>query len=248
MRIINFKRDREFYDRQERPPQGYGADPLDSWRHGLAFKLVRQANPFNDKKVLNIGGGWGREARMILSQHPRYLILSDCSLPQIGYAKDYLSHFSNKYFICADGEKIPLKDKSVDVCLIEEALHHFIDPSLGIGEMLRVSADTVIIDEPRKGTIRNIMNWLFVKLGIKEGLERGYLEAYRVNKKDIRKFRGQYKKAIFFPYFIYYFKWYKRTKNRIFKKMYLIFLIFLNLLFHSFGNRLMVVLRLREEG
>ncbi|MFH1868871.1 MAG: class I SAM-dependent methyltransferase [Candidatus Omnitrophota bacterium] len=251
MRIFDLEKDRRFYDEEHKPPGHYRKDALDLWRFGLLRGLLRKIfkrdEPFKDRHVLNVAGGWGREAHLILGEGARHLTFCDYSHTQALYAEGYLEGFYNKTIICGDGERLPFKDKSVDICVIAEGLHHFSDPVAGAKEMLRVARSAVIFDEPAGGIFRYAINRLFIALGMKEMLERGYLQEYRMSSETLRELRGLYAGALYFPYFIYYFGWYKSTKNMLLRKIYQVALSVFNIFFHSFGNRVIVVLSLAKR-
>jgi ubiquinone/menaquinone biosynthesis C-methylase UbiE len=243
MRKLNFQKDQQFYNTEQKAPDEYEEDLLDSYRFGLLRKHLSRDGFFLNRTVLNVAGGYGREAYLILSLLPKLLLLGDYSFQQILQARRYLGKFNNKTFLCFDGEKLPFKDKVVDVGYIAEALHHFINPKNGIEELIRVSRFAVVIDEPAQGLIRGVLNRIFVALRLKEEYERGYLEAFRINRQILEKYCLKYNMTLFcYPYFIYYFKWYKKCKMRLLKLTYKNFLQIFNALFHPFGNRVIAVM------
>jgi ubiquinone/menaquinone biosynthesis C-methylase UbiE len=245
MRKIDFKKDQEFYNIKCKAPAKYKNDQLDLYRFRLLLKLYqgKDREVFKNKTILNVACGYGREAYLILNQKPKILALCDYSLSQVKQAKKYLEKFDGKYLLCADGERLPFKDKSFDISFITEALHHFIHPDKGLEELIRVTKETIFIDEPSGGFIRRALNRLFILFGIKEEYERGYLDAFRVHKSILKEFCLKYKfDLIFFPYFIYYFEWYKKGKNEFIKLVYKNFLVILNIFFHFFGNRAIIIL------
>jgi len=143
MRKINFQKDQEFYNTQHKAPTAHRDDLLDSYRFNLLLKLYKKNNRgcvlFDGRTVLNVAGGYGREAYWILSQKPKFLALCDYSLAQVRQAREYLGEFDGKYLLSCNGESLPFKDKSFDVCYITEALHHFVNPKIGIEEFIRVT-------------------------------------------------------------------------------------------------------------
>ena len=258
MRKIDFQKDREFYDTECQAPSVYTDDPLDLYRFNLLLKTSekiisflsagrKERKAFENMDVLNVACGYGREAYLISNQIPKSLVLCDYSLHQIKQAQKYLEKFDGKMFLCADGQSLPFKDKSSNICFITEALHHFTYPHKGIEELVRVAKDAIILDEPTEGKIRSMLNRIFIQFRIKEEYERGYLEAFRINKQLLQEICLKHKlELVFFPYFIYYFGWYKRTKNRFIKILYRNFLAILNTFFHSFGNRAIVILTFKR--
>lgn len=252
MRKIDFQRDQQFYNLERKAPTSYKEDLLDLYRFKLLLKLGRaiykNVSLFSNKSVLNVASGYGREAHLILSERPKFIVLCDYSLEQIKQAREYLGNNNTKFLLCVDGENLPFKDKSFDICYITEALHHFIHPQRGIEEFLRVSRKAVIIDEPSGAVVRRILNRLFILLSIKKEYERGYLEAFRINREMFKDLSLRYKlDIIFYPYFIYYFEWYKKRKSQLTNVIYKNFLSILNIFFHSFGNRAIVILFLNKS-
>lgn len=247
MRKIDFPQDQHFFNAEHKAPAGYKEDLLDLYRFNLLLKLYRTIDKdnrlFADRKVLDAAGGYGREAYLVLAQKPKFLLLCDYSLKQINQAGEYLAKFNDKFLLCADAENLPFKDKSFDTCYITEALHHFIHPTKGIEEFIRITRGAIIIDEPAGGWVRKILNRIFILLRVKEEYERGYLEAFRVNKRLLKELCRTYKlNMLYFAYFIYYFGWYKNGKNKFIKVAYKTFLSILNIFFHFFGNRAMVIM------
>jgi SAM-dependent methyltransferase len=47
-----------------------------------------------------------------------------------------------------DVERLPLRDRAVDIAYVHDGLHHLVDPASGIDEMARVAARAVSINEP----------------------------------------------------------------------------------------------------
>ncbi|MCM8792203.1 MAG: class I SAM-dependent methyltransferase [Candidatus Omnitrophica bacterium] len=245
MRKIDFQKDQMFYD-QSICPSTYKKDYLDIYRFNLVIRLLKLKfrETLENKVILNVGGGYGREAYLMFSAKPNKIIIIDHSFNQLIQAERYLKEFSLKYFICGDGENLPVKDKSVDVCVINETLHHFINPLKGINESMRVAKKIIILDEPQeRSVICRLLEFIFRLFRIKEKFERGYLEPFRINRKVLEEFSTHPKiKILYYPYFIYYFKWYKNIKIDFIKSFYYKFLIMLNLFFHFLGNRVIIVI------
>ncbi|MCM8799297.1 MAG: class I SAM-dependent methyltransferase [Candidatus Omnitrophica bacterium] len=252
MRKINFKADRDFYDHYI-APSSYKKDYLDIYRFNLLLKFLKLKfklkSPFENRIILNVAGGYGREAYLLFNCKPKKIILSDYSFNQLIQAKKYLKDFNSKYLLCADAEFLPIKDKSIDIFFINEALHHFMNPLKSIDEAIRVSKGFVILDEPyeRRG-ISRFLEFIFVSLKLKEKLERGYLESFRIDRIFLQDISLRYKiKILFYPYFIYYFNWYKYIKFKFIKLFYQKLIKVLNLFFHNFGNRVIVIISLKEN-
>ena len=50
--------------------------------------------------------------------------------------------------VVADCERLPLRDRSVDLAYVHDGLHHLADPLVGVREMARVADGAVSINEP----------------------------------------------------------------------------------------------------
>ena len=253
-RVIDIGRDKDYYDNLHKAPETPSVDPLDLYRHRIALNICRHVAACADEemggvRLLNVGGGFGKEAFFLLSKRIiNTLVLCDRSPSQLFQSKKYLAQFPNVYRVCGDGERLPLKDDAFDICWIIEALHHLEDPRRGIDECIRATKKAIIIDEPSGGRIRAILNRVFIVLGIKEEHERGYLEAFRIDRHFIADLcRAGRIKAVYFPYFIYYFEWYKKCRNVVIKSCYAATLRAVNFICHNFGNRAIVVLFLKSE-
>lgn len=225
-------------------------DPLDIYRFNLAKQLWKNFKNgsilFKDRSVLNIGSGRGRESHLILSEYPQYLIFSDINLNDLIFSRQSLIDFKNKFFICFDACNLPLKDRSIDIITVNETLHHLLDPSRALEEAVRVARKAVILDEPKKGELRNILDRLFIKTGIKKPYElEGDRELhFRFDIKLLSSLGEKFDlDFLFYPYFIYYFQFYKNTNLKFIRKIYKIIYALINIIFHRLGNRVIVVLK-----
>lgn len=248
MHEVDIKKEKAFYEQAYDTPAKFLDEPFDAWRMekitALGASGSGEGDIFSCKSVLNIACGRGREAKLILEHKPQRMILADFSFTQLTYALSYLGQASPVAGLCCFGESLPFKDKSVDVCFIEEALHHFRDPEEGIREMARVARRFVVIDEPRKGAVRGFLNRVFVLCGLKEDVEHGHFQAYRLGKKELDLLRPLSRAVVCFPYFFYSFTWYTNTNNEFLKRSYRFFLRVLNRFFHRFGNKILIIARL----
>jgi len=81
MRKIDFQKDQEFYS-QYTAPSVYTKDYLDIYRFNITLKFLRKKfnlkKPLENKTILNVASGYGREAYIILSIcKPQKIILID---------------------------------------------------------------------------------------------------------------------------------------------------------------------------
>ena len=224
------------------------ADPLDLYRFNLSKKLLKNfknnGNLFRGKSVLNIGSGRGRETYLILFESPMRLILLDINFDHLVFSRRKLDSLQNNFFLCADGIHLPFKDKAIDIIMVTETLHHLIDPYKALGEMARVSRKAIILDEPRRGRLRNMLNYLFIKTDIKKPYEfEGDRKlSFRFDMSLLKKIAENFDlDFICYPYFIYYFEFYKNTNLRFIKYIYKFICEIINVFFHSLGNRAIII-------
>ena len=109
-----------------------------------------------DARVLDVGCGDGAMARAIAGRRP------DLAIEGIDVLVRDETHIPVKEF---DGVSIPMKDRSVDVVLFVDVLHHTEDPKILLREAKRVASVGIVIkDHTRDGflagpTLR-FMDWV----------------------------------------------------------------------------------------
>lgn len=57
--------------------------------------------------------------------------------------------------VVADAEKLPVADKSVDIAMVHDGLHHLEDPLVGAAELCRAATQAVTITEPAAAGVTN---------------------------------------------------------------------------------------------
>jgi malonyl-CoA O-methyltransferase len=98
------------------------------------------------RRVLDAGCGPGREARALARRYPRALVLAlDFALPMAERAGRHgllalLSLSRAALAVCADFQRLPLADASVDLVWSNMALHWAADPMRALAEFARVLA------------------------------------------------------------------------------------------------------------
>jgi SAM-dependent methyltransferase/uncharacterized protein YbaR (Trm112 family) len=106
--------------------------------------------------ALAVCGGSGMDAEF-LARAGATVISSDISL---GAAKRSLErarrHALSILPIVADVERLPFRDRSIDLVYVHDGLHHLTDPSVGIDEMVRVARKAVSITEPAQSVATDI--------------------------------------------------------------------------------------------
>ena len=69
--------------------------------------------------------------------------------------------------VVADCERLPLRDRSVDLAYVHDGLHHLADPLVGVREMARVADGAVSINEPTPA----LATMVAIRAGISEEVE-----------------------------------------------------------------------------
>jgi SAM-dependent methyltransferase len=69
--------------------------------------------------------------------------------------------------VVADCERLPLRDRSVDLAYVHDGLHHLADPLVGVREMARVAGGAVSINEPTPA----LATMVAIRAGISEEVE-----------------------------------------------------------------------------
>jgi SAM-dependent methyltransferase len=107
-------------------------------------------------RVLDVGCGDGLISALLRQQR------SDISVSGIDVLPREKTHIPVEMF---DGERFPFNDRSFDVVLFSDVLHHTIDPEILLREARRVAAQHVLIkDHYREGILSNtrlrFMDWV----------------------------------------------------------------------------------------
>ena len=121
---------------------------VDLWRHERMFELTALIVKQNTtKKWLTIGDGrFGTAARFINKTSESEVALAtdiDTRLLEVAKEKKWIKDF--KY---ANAEQLPFKENEFDYSFVKQTYHHFPQPFKAIYEMIRVSKEAVIFNEP----------------------------------------------------------------------------------------------------
>jgi len=110
-----------------------------------------------DKDIVNVCGGSGIEAEILLKQDAKSVVLCDIAQNQLRVARmrAQRAHLNGLECVKGDAENLPFCDGTFNLSYIHMALHHLPDNAKGITELCRVSDEVVIID---------IMNALLTRL------------------------------------------------------------------------------------
>lgn len=130
------------------------------------------------KTVINVAGGNGREADMLLSRGVENVVLLDLS-------KESLKNISNRNcldLVLGDAENLPFKEKCFDLGFVALAMHHMPNHQRALTELKRTAKSIIIFD---------IMNALMTKIfmhvgycgneGLNKELEINRVEANTIN-------------------------------------------------------------------
>lgn len=150
-----------------------------------------------NKKIINFGGGHGKEAENLLENGAACVTLIDIAEGQLKSAllRKKQHNLDNLELFIGDAEKLCFKDKSFDIGFIKAALHHFPNHEKAISEIIRVSNTIVFID---------IMECSLTKYLNKIGLykeEWNGIEPNRLNSKIIKKIFEKNNREISIQYF-----------------------------------------------
>jgi ubiquinone/menaquinone biosynthesis C-methylase UbiE len=157
------------------------------WEHNFLDTGINNKGIQKGKKIINIGGGHGKEAEYLLNNGASSVTIVDISLNQLTSAKMRCNqhNLKNLDMLLMDAENLGVKSKIFDIGLIFMALHHFPCHEKAILEVSRVSKHIIIID---------IMNCGLTKFLNKFGLflTEGPLIVNRVKDDEVKKiFRMQ---------------------------------------------------------
>lgn len=111
-----------------------------------------------DWDVLVICGGVGGEGTVLANMGFRSVTVSDISENAIQGCQLRDSRLKTKVM---NAENLDIPDKSYDLVLVQDGLHHLPRPVLGLTEMIRVAKKAVMMIEPHAGIVANLlgMEW-----------------------------------------------------------------------------------------
>ena len=154
--------------------------PLERWSfHGTEDPLVRF---LRDRRIkigvqramkvsggspeewdaLVVCGGVGGEGTLLANLGFRSVTVSDISENAVEICKVRDPRLKT---CVVNAEAMSLPDKSFDLVLVQDGLHHLPRPMLGYTEMLRVARRAVIVIEPHAGLVANLIGTTWEKHG-----------------------------------------------------------------------------------
>lgn len=166
------------------------------------------------KKVVNVGGGHGKEAEFILEHGAANVALIDIAWGQLESAKIRViqKKIHHMDLFCGDAEKLPFKNKTFDVGIIFMALHHFPNHKMAVEEIIRISNDIIFIDILNCSLTQVLTKYGFFKkewCGIEPNrIDIGSIQSIFTEKKMAFKIRyffipPYYGKNTFISYFLF---------------------------------------------
>jgi SAM-dependent methyltransferase len=159
---IESEQRRSFEDR-------YGKDTADLTRlHGTTDPLVRYLRdrrlelgfreflsimgperPVSSLRVIVVCAGIGGEGTFFVNRGCRQVIVTDFSVN----AMAKVVGAPGLVPLVGDAEQLPVADRSVDLVVVQDGLHHLRRPTVGFTEMLRVARHGVLMIEPHTGAV-----------------------------------------------------------------------------------------------
>lgn len=114
------------------------------------FLLNRSIQHFDlyGKKIINVGGGHGKEAEFLIKNGATRVIIVDVAIGQLKSAKIRKEKHGlyGLEFILGDAESLPFKEKAFDLGYIHSALHHFPDHNKSVSDICRTSKELIFVD------------------------------------------------------------------------------------------------------
>ena len=124
----------------------------------VVARLFRERPPGQRPTILDVGCGSGDVALAVATRlsrdgHIPRLICADLHLPILAAARRHVGAAMPCAYLCADGLRLPLPDRTVDVVLCTATLHHFPEAAAArlLGELGRVARGAVLVGDLARG-------------------------------------------------------------------------------------------------
>jgi ubiquinone/menaquinone biosynthesis C-methylase UbiE len=174
----------------------------------LLLKISVHNLELRDKKIINIGGGHGKEAEFLIKNGAKEAVIVDIALEQLKSAKlrKEKCYLEGLDVILGDAEYLSFKNKVFDLGYVYLSLHHFPDHNKSISEICRVSKKVIFIDI-MNASITRILN--FFGLFRKECCGGYEIEVNRLNKNEVIRILNDQKMDAKITYFFVppYYLW-----------------------------------------
>lgn len=147
----------------------HGTPALYQWYYKLKFDhATTSITPWvTDRTALTVCGGSGMDAEFLARRGAR-VISSDIALNAARRTRERaLRYRLDVTPIVADAERLPFRDRSIDLVLVHDGLHHLEHPFVALREMTRVARYAVSIAEPA----RALATAVAVRLGLAQEIE-----------------------------------------------------------------------------
>lgn len=90
-------------------------------------------------RIADLGAGDGTLSRLLARQAESiHCVDSSSQMVQVGRALAKKEHIRNLTYVLGDIEKVPLPDRSIDLALLSQALHHAENPRVALAEAFRI--------------------------------------------------------------------------------------------------------------
>jgi len=155
--------DKDWVDEWLNHPSSWGKVWYDMY-YGNIFPTIRKLHgSFKGKTVLVVGTGGGTEAEWLVKQGADVTCLDvNNDFLEVSKLRFKQKNLKAK-FVLANGEKLPFRENSFDICFFFGVLHHIPDFEKALKESARVANTVILGNEPREIPIlRHIMkavNW-----------------------------------------------------------------------------------------
>jgi ubiquinone/menaquinone biosynthesis C-methylase UbiE len=135
----------------------YTSDPLirylrDRRLHRAIRELDRRGRlAVGNQSVLLVCGGVGGEGTFLADQGFGDVTVSDLTEKAMELCRRFDSRLKTRVLNAEDMAEV--EDRSYDLVLVQDGLHHLPRPTLGFTEMLRVARSAVVVIEPHSGLV-----------------------------------------------------------------------------------------------
>jgi SAM-dependent methyltransferase len=163
----------------ERP---HGSPRLHGWLLSEKFRRSLPSSDLHGLTALTVCGGSGLDAEFLAAAGAS-VISSDISLGAARRARERgRRHRLPIDVIVADVERLPFRDRSIDVVYVHDGLHHLERPLEGLAEMARVARRLVCVTEPARAALTGVA----VSLGLALAREEAGNDVARLSLDELR--------------------------------------------------------------
>ncbi len=141
----------------------YTADPLTRYlrdrRLHVALRYLEQttllpASEVRSWSAMTVCAGVGGEGTFLANQGFTDVTVADFSANSLALCNEFDPRLKTRLL---NTEAMDLPDRSVDLVLVQDGLHHLPRPALGFTEMLRVARRAVVVIEPHVGLVGRLI-------------------------------------------------------------------------------------------